>query len=287
MDDLLLKWNRMVSALQGRDTTFRPVLPWIFVLVYLWIALALIPQPPQILGTGLDASWAYALNLAHVDHYVFGRDVVFTFGPLGYLFYPAPGWVAPLPAFLLSWAVYAFFLLGLFLIWRALGCRLTVFVSWIILTGAMLFTDLPFERMQLSFISLAIGIVALLVAGLRINYLYLAVLGLAAGLTPLTKMNEGITTCALFYILLTLLLLLGDDKRGVWRKQAPITSSCNGATSTAGIRYWMTQRAGALFSTITMSSSHGPACWFCSGATHHATCRQRRRVQLPARGTAT
>jgi hypothetical protein len=40
------------------------------------------------LSPGLDPSWAYGINvLPHTD-FVFGRDVVFTFGPLGYLVSP-------------------------------------------------------------------------------------------------------------------------------------------------------------------------------------------------------
>lgn len=190
----------------------RPIVPWIFILIYLWIALAVIPLPPQVLGTGLDPSWAYALNLAHVDSFVFGRDVVFTFGPLGYLFYPVPGLVAPVPAFALIWTVYAFFLFGLFLIWRALGNRLIVLVSWVILCGAMLFTDLPFERMQLSFLGAAIGIVALLVVEADANSVYLAIVGVAAGLIPLFRASEGIVACATYYALLSLLFLIGRDK---------------------------------------------------------------------------
>jgi hypothetical protein len=41
-------------------------------------------------NTGLDASWAVALNYFHVKGLVFGRDVGFTYGPLGYLILPMP-----------------------------------------------------------------------------------------------------------------------------------------------------------------------------------------------------
>jgi len=204
--------------LQNRIVMLRPIVPWIFVLMYLWIALAVIPLPPQILGTGLDSSWAYALNLAHVDNFVFGKDVVFTFGPLGYLFYPVPDLVAPLPAFGFIWAMYAYFLFGLLLIWRALGHRLIILVSWIILSGAMLFTDLPFERLQLSFLGVAIGIVALLVVEADAHSVYLVVAGVTAGLIPLFKASEGIGACAVYYALLSLLFLIGQDKRRALHK---------------------------------------------------------------------
>lgn len=46
-------------------------------------ALLLIPFAPEMPTSGLDPSWRYALNVAVEKGYVFGRDLVFTFGPLG------------------------------------------------------------------------------------------------------------------------------------------------------------------------------------------------------------
>ncbi len=40
--------------------------------------------------TGLDESWAWALNAVTQTSYIFGRDVVFTYGPLGFLMCPRP-----------------------------------------------------------------------------------------------------------------------------------------------------------------------------------------------------
>jgi hypothetical protein len=39
---------------------------------------------------GLDESWAWALNAVTQTSYIFGRDVVFTYGPLGFLMCPRP-----------------------------------------------------------------------------------------------------------------------------------------------------------------------------------------------------
>jgi hypothetical protein len=60
---------------------------YLIALVYLFVALfpglSLMPITP-----GLDPSWIYAINYIPHSNYVFGRDVVFTFGPLGYLLWP-------------------------------------------------------------------------------------------------------------------------------------------------------------------------------------------------------
>lgn len=53
------------------------------VLAYLCIAMFNTPAPA---GTGLDPSWKVALTQAAVHHLVFGRAIIFTYGPLGFLF---------------------------------------------------------------------------------------------------------------------------------------------------------------------------------------------------------
>src|SRR5579871_1709026 len=37
---------------------------------------------------GIDASWAYGLNYAHVKGLIFGREAIFTYGPLAWLMLP-------------------------------------------------------------------------------------------------------------------------------------------------------------------------------------------------------
>ncbi len=61
----------------------------------LWIAVAVIalayallvgfPAERFTIEPGLDASWTYGINLAANQGLVFGRDVVFSYGPFGYL----------------------------------------------------------------------------------------------------------------------------------------------------------------------------------------------------------
>lgn len=46
-------------------------------------AVLIIPFRPEMPNSGLDPSWRYAINQAVSQGLVFGRDLVFTFGPLG------------------------------------------------------------------------------------------------------------------------------------------------------------------------------------------------------------
>jgi hypothetical protein len=59
--------------------------------------LFIIPLSPSFPSVGLDISWEYGLNEAVARHLVFGRDIVFTLGPLGLVFanmyHPATNWI--------------------------------------------------------------------------------------------------------------------------------------------------------------------------------------------------
>ncbi len=57
---------------------------WFLVVLILTLPLAGIPPAP-----GLDNSWLTGLNMALVRGMQFGKDIVFTFGPLGFLFIPS------------------------------------------------------------------------------------------------------------------------------------------------------------------------------------------------------
>src|SRR6201999_1673732 len=49
----------------------------------------LFPGVGSSLGRGLEPSWAYAVNALPFTDRLPGRDVAFTYGPLGWLFVPA------------------------------------------------------------------------------------------------------------------------------------------------------------------------------------------------------
>jgi hypothetical protein len=60
------------------------------VLAAVMVALLTYPASPVTACAGLDCSWAVGLNLAARSPWVFGRDLSFTYGPLGYLLSPLP-----------------------------------------------------------------------------------------------------------------------------------------------------------------------------------------------------
>ncbi|MBK9171205.1 MAG: hypothetical protein IPM24_27615 [Bryobacterales bacterium] len=57
-------------------------------LVLAWYAFANFPGTYVTATPGLDPSWQYALNVIHGSEWRFGRDIGFTYGPLGFLMEP-------------------------------------------------------------------------------------------------------------------------------------------------------------------------------------------------------
>ncbi|MEO6509946.1 MAG: hypothetical protein ABIO16_03070, partial [Nocardioides sp.] len=63
-------------------------MPWLLGLV---VVLA-VSGPPNVFGVygGLDRSWQVALSLTRPQGLRFGHDLLFTYGPYGFLDYPLP-----------------------------------------------------------------------------------------------------------------------------------------------------------------------------------------------------
>lgn len=78
---------------------------------------------------GLDGSWQYALNYLAGSSYVFGRDVNFTYGPLGYLIVPEPVGSNLIVATVVALSLYGLFIgLTALQFWRAKGQAIGLFV---------------------------------------------------------------------------------------------------------------------------------------------------------------
>jgi hypothetical protein len=88
MDGMLMAHNRLVRM-------FGTAI--IAAVIFLIVA----PGLPYTPGPGLDASWTFGINMGHFQRMVFGRDIIFTYGPLGYLITPTFPEAEP-------WAVFAF-----------------------------------------------------------------------------------------------------------------------------------------------------------------------------------
>jgi hypothetical protein len=134
----------MVVNAHPKNGRWATALSWLAGATALMYALSrFLPLPPQFHNSNLDNSWMQVLHLAFERHWQFGRDIVFTYGPWGFLC----GGYSP-PTFAVSVIVWAMLSL---VFWRAgwrLACPLSdhQLVSWFWLMGFIAVTGLSVKQ---------------------------------------------------------------------------------------------------------------------------------------------
>ena len=105
----------------------------VFMLVYL------MPVHPEMPGSGLDPSWSNVINYAFINDMSFGKDLVFTYGPLGSFRFP--GYVyaesSYYPAIMLSIAIAMVVATSIFMVIRNLDLFSKVLGTIAIFAGLM------------------------------------------------------------------------------------------------------------------------------------------------------
>ncbi|HEY6890578.1 MAG TPA: hypothetical protein VI300_22430, partial [Solirubrobacter sp.] len=185
--------------------------PVLALLVWL-IAAPLIPLSP---GGGTDGSWITALHLAHERGLDFGRDIMYTYGPLGYLTVPRAYDPAGLRE---GWVYYQLVYYGLAFAVIAAGRRsfpALVAAVIAILTLECFRIISPDEQSQFAVLTIGFIAAAALIRApeLRERRWWLPAIGVAgaiAGLESLMKLNSGLT--------LVLVLGLASLAAGPWRR---------------------------------------------------------------------
>jgi len=134
----------MVMDLPHKKRLWATAVHWLAGATALMYALSrFLPLSPQFHNSILDDSWRQALHLAFEQHLQFGRDLVFTYGPWGFLC----GGYSP-PTFTISVIVWAMLSL---VFWRAAG-RLArhlsnhPLISWLWLMGFIAVTGISVEQ---------------------------------------------------------------------------------------------------------------------------------------------
>ena len=158
-------------------------------------------------STGLDPSWRISLNMAIDKGLIFGKDIVFTYGPLGYLETRIPELVSRLPIILFQIFIYINAIVFiLFWInqepvkrkWEKLNL---VFIPFILLAfGPALFIP---SSITLFFYSLFYMILYLK----RRDILILPILSICCLLSFYMKVNTGIVGNFLFVVFMLFILL--------------------------------------------------------------------------------
>ena len=156
------------------------------IMLLCWHALALEPQ------YGLDPSWEAALHMALHYRITFGRDLVFTYGPLGFLSFPtlwytSTGIIAVLYAVLLRLALAAALFLGARRTYGTIGGA----VAALLVAGA---SGIALETVP--FFVFCVWLVDR-VMGSRQRLILMGLGGAVAGLQLLNKQSVGIEISAL------------------------------------------------------------------------------------------
>ncbi|MGV1049568.1 MAG: hypothetical protein ACOYD4_13725 [Solirubrobacterales bacterium] len=115
-----------------------------------WISVPLAPSP------AIDASWVLGLQMALSRGFHFGSEVLFTYGPLGFLQVPIAGF-SPYAQIGAIYALAVQLALGLTLVWaarRAFGLWLGVLAA---LVAAMLLSLAPIVAIALTWSLVALG----------------------------------------------------------------------------------------------------------------------------------
>jgi hypothetical protein len=162
-----------------------------------YVALISLPMPWSLYDIGLDASWILGLNLAHHQGMAAGRDIVFTYGPLGYLVYPDRVCGSPVLPLL--------YRIGLYVLSIAALCRLvcvhrskaTAFWTALLLGLGVALDPMPEQSQGM----IVLTAVALLVLTDRSPWRLLesSLLAFLAAVESLVKLDQGVEGIAIFF----------------------------------------------------------------------------------------
>jgi hypothetical protein len=232
------------SALPFRSGLSRArALPWGALLTIAAIAVGSWPVVFRSAQVGLDPSWEAALHLAITSGTHFGSDLVFTYGPLGFLAWTWP-WFSPLT--LLSFAFVGATHVSICAVVVA-GAR-RVLPAWqapllAYLTVRAVMVLQPYEAL---FILVFAGSAAVLLRGPSRPSAWLAVLGgVVTAIGLLGKLNAGVFIAAI--VLITILAAVRPGWRSV------LVFAASGGASFLGLWLATGQRLSDLPSYVTAS----------------------------------
>jgi len=161
-----------------------------------WLALVMFPAVPYYFSNGVDGSWYYGVNIAHAKHLIFGKDIVFTMGPLSYLTAPVPGYAEQGAVLVFVLATYFVALYGLSRCFRALGVDGTLAAGPVTAVLVLYSQHYP-DKWEGSCLPLFLSIAA----RSRKSMVDFAIAGVLSGVTLLIKFSDGLLLCGLYFCL--------------------------------------------------------------------------------------
>ncbi len=211
----------LAKAAESSPQSLRKWPRWFAAAVAVWIAIAAIPAIPDFSGTGLDASWILALSLAHHQGLVHGKDIIWTYGPLGYL---------SLSCFASQPILVFLYHVGLYAVWALALIRLAVSVRnqapvWSVLVigiVAILEPTLVNDHLELAIFTWA---ALALVDDERYRFGETVFLAFLAAIAMLVKVSLGVQA-AMMFLCIVASLRRKESKPGLtWVRLAALAAT--------------------------------------------------------------
>lgn len=162
--------------------------------VYLTLLLAFLPWPRGI-GIGLDPFWQWGISRVAQDNLIFGKDIVFTYGPWGYLFDGASieenFWLILSFRFLVHILFFTFFLIRIISLKNNLR-KIIVFLMMISITFLQDITYYP-QSIDLKFLFIFISLCTFDCLWDKYRRLMTCFLAIISGFSLLTKFSLGVS----------------------------------------------------------------------------------------------
>jgi hypothetical protein len=177
-------------------------------LAILYLFIVRFPGPYIAYGIGLDHSWYYGINYFAHSHYIFGRDVAFTYGPMGYLLVPEDMGSNFIEA--LSFRLALHILLVIILLFYALKQKKVLPVGLFVLfyTLASIVGILSYD--EYSFLTIICLLVCVSWEKTRLARIAEIINPVLAGTFLFIKFNLGISSLAVILISVLVRLLIRD-----------------------------------------------------------------------------
>ena len=190
--------------LNKQMTSKEKIFNWVLFFTLLYIFIAYLPSIWGI-KPGLDPSWSYGISKASEGNLIYGKDIIFTYGPLGYLIAGASLTSNFMTILIFRWVVH-FTLLGiLFLRIITLDSYLKkIIISLGVIFGLMLGSVYVGVGMGPDYQILFIYSIILTFEDFCKKQFFLIsiILGCLTGFAILTKLTLGIYLFGMFYLLI-------------------------------------------------------------------------------------
>lgn len=179
-------------------------------LLFLLFALAVFPQAPSDLHSAPDAAWMVGLNMAHPLRLLFGRDVVFTYGPLGYLNFPVFPEAGPVAVAAYTLAMYTGLLGAAWLLLYRFADRSVAILALFACGAGAIFLDYsPWNRNVFRLEAIGLLLTMCVLSTNRpwtMRRLPLALLAVVTGVASMVKLSTAVELAAVTIFLCACIL---------------------------------------------------------------------------------